>query len=287
MALRFVRGARIEPFPSTPQPAVAMLHRRRQHSVAPASVRYGRLRQRPAYAAATTVPSPLLLQLSMSSRVACCAMVRPVQSASWRRGARRSFGMPRPQRMQSAYLDAGAPTCSALVLSKRRPGSGSSPCAAMERREKRCLATPARNFFTRCSIIASSRAATTRCGSSVLSSVNNAAQTLHGTSAIQTCPRSILESRLALILTLRSASAFASALRDVFRSMRVSRTIAPKVVSLPPALRSAQSRACHDCSSPNPPKKSARAAAVECSAVAGTMVFHRITSQSQGAPIRC
>ena len=39
--------------------------------------------------------------------------------------------------------------------------------------------------------------------------------------------------------------------------------------------------------SPNPPKKSARAAAVECSAVAGTMVFHRITSQPQGAPIRC
>ena len=39
--------------------------------------------------------------------------------------------------------------------------------------------------------------------------------------------------------------------------------------------------------SPNPPKKSARAAAVGCSAVAGTMVFDRITSQPQGAPIRC
>ena len=39
--------------------------------------------------------------------------------------------------------------------------------------------------------------------------------------------------------------------------------------------------------SPNPPKKSARAAAVGCSAVAGTMGFDRITYQPQGAPIRC
>ena len=39
--------------------------------------------------------------------------------------------------------------------------------------------------------------------------------------------------------------------------------------------------------SPNPPKKSARAAAFVCSAVAGTMVFDRITYQPQGAPIRC
>ena len=39
--------------------------------------------------------------------------------------------------------------------------------------------------------------------------------------------------------------------------------------------------------SPDPPKKSARAAAVGCSAVAGTMVFDRITYQQQGAPIRC
>ena len=38
---------------------------------------------------------------------------------------------------------------------------------------------------------------------------------------------------------------------------------------------------------PDPPKKSARASAVGCSAVAGTMVFQRITSQPQGAPIRC
>ena len=38
---------------------------------------------------------------------------------------------------------------------------------------------------------------------------------------------------------------------------------------------------------PDPPKKSARASAVGCSAVAGTMVFQRITYQPQGAPIRC
>ena len=37
----------------------------------------------------------------------------------------------------------------------------------------------------------------------------------------------------------------------------------------------------------DPPKKSARGAAVGCSAVAGTMVFDRITSQPPGAPIRC
>ena len=39
--------------------------------------------------------------------------------------------------------------------------------------------------------------------------------------------------------------------------------------------------------SPDPPKRSARAAAVGCSAVAGIMGFDRITSQPQGAPIRC